>query len=450
MARRKKRKEKKLLDEVQLAEEILNQLKAVEPKMVTAGPHLPYGNLFDFSRPLSFLDANIGLLPFGTNEQELSYLARMSRAFLSPCETPKTGISLDDIARKVISEETTFDLTKYDLKLSFEGARGAMVTYLQHLVSADKPLVVYTSPNWIFDKIVSHVDGALSFTIHATTADEFVDKFAALEVSTKDRIAAVMIVDPANPLGYRFTPGQIVAIEEIAQQHGIVPIFDDVFRGLQDKGNRHSSSEYSHNSIIIETTSKRFGARSLGVTWSLVPRSSKIGYVSPIDSECVGCTNLATVVIEGLYNTDYGEKVRSMLQTNSRAFQRGFKDSFGEQQAPGRFVQAFPTMPLFTYHFDSEFWNPEDPFKVAAFKSHLAQANVRVSYGIDWICSPDSKFKLVLGGKDGKADLEIDKTHLPEIIHALRYLRICPTKTTPEMSYVGGQMMGSKFQHFFK
>jgi len=402
-----------------------------------AGKHLPYGSLFGFDYGFNFMDANIGFLDFGINTHELEAIRKLRVMQQKGCDA-ESKITLEEIAAKILRDETTFDLSQYNISTSTKGAREAIITALETIVTPQKPFVMYASPNWIFDGIVGSVKEARIVETFIPTADDFVEKFEF--ISTRIPLCAVILVDPANPLGYRFSKRHIERIEKVAEEQGIIPLFDDVFRGLQEKGKRHSSSEYSHRSIIIETTSKRFGARGLGVTWTLTPKELNLKLTAKEES-CLGCSSLAASVTQSLYETKYGERIQAYITANADAFKQGFYDSFtadnliGTKKTIGRFVHAFESMPFMTYHFEEV----EPELTINLVRDLKEIYGLRITQGFDWICQIREKEKAI---KEGKVTSLIER----EASFASSYVRICPTKETPERSYIAGNQLGTTMQ----
>lgn len=400
MKKKDKPEEKKLSPE-----EIQKVLDTLQPKIISAGNHLQYGTPFGYKTELDFLDANIGLIPFGINDTELSHLERIARVIDQGCKATSEK-PLEEVAMQILEDETNLNLANYNLRVSAGGARGAIATVINNVTTRKKPLVVYSSPNWIFDNLVTNLTKAQPCSFHATTADEFIERF---EQGANDNVAAVILVDPANPIGYRFSREHIERIEQVSEQYGIVPIFDDVFRGMQKEGERYSSSEHSHNSVIVETTSKRFGARGIGATWTLIPKT--IGFTPDISVSCQGCENIAATITQALYETGYGERIRQFITNNSKAFLKGFYTE--SKSMPGEFRQAFESMPIMTYHFQ-----PNDKFNSLTLRQFLRE-QVLITSGIDWICQTNIQ------------DQE-------RALHGISYVRICPTKETPDRAYIAG------------
>ena len=382
-----------------------------------AGPHLTYGTFAGPLVPFDNLDANIPLLEFGINDQELNWLGELFK-LKNPCKIKYKPI--EEVVKGIMEAETPIELDNYDLRVSASGARQAIIDSLTQLVSTDRPLVAYASPNWSFDIITSHVPGASRNPFFAFDENSFVSGFSQLP--NKNKIAAVILVDPANPLGYRFGRKHIQEIERIAKQNGIVPIFDDAFRGLQAPGERHSSSEYSNNSIIVETTSKRFGIKGIGVTWTLTPKTLNLPSLPSIRNECEGCSGTASLITDALYSTGYDTRIRSRLVTATDALIRGAADGFENFKDPGSFTKGFEGMPIIIYHL------PNLAYKNFEGTLERISNEIGVTSGLNWMCDYEKR----------TATNQISQE---EVIHALSYMRICPTKENPARLYVAGRKL---------
>lgn len=385
------------------------------PQTIFAGKHLPYGSFHGTVRGFDFMDATIGFLPFGENELELEHLKQINLLIGQSCNA-KNPLDLKNVARGILTKETSIDLSNYKLHTSLTGARGALIPWLTALVNQDEKRnrIAYASPNWGFDSIISKVPNAVHAPFYAFSADSFVDSFSKLK--DLDSVASLIIVDPANPLGYRLGKEEVSALESITDKHGVRLVFDDVFRGMQAQGERHGASEYSKNGIIVETTSKRFGVRGLGVTWTLVPNNLNLGLVdSVVNSECEGCSNIASAVTNGLYETKYGEKIRRHLILNANAFFNGVLFSSNEGENLGAIDLAFGGMPFVVYRLPSGKYPKMNEL-------HLTlRDKIGVTSGFDWI----SKIPEYTPSDD-------------EIKLASSYVRICPTKETPDRSFYAG------------
>ncbi len=379
--------------------------------------HLGYGTFFGNFKAMNLLDANIGSLPLGRNPDELKLVQAALYGQMIGCDA-RHDFRLDNVATKILSGETSFNLEDYTLQTTTGGARRAISDVLRHLTATGKRNVVaYATPNWAaFDHLVKTVPGAQSSAMHVETADQFVQKFS--DLPNKEKVAAIIVVDPANPLGYRLTETHVAELERIADKYGVAVVFDDVFRGMQVLGQRHSASEYSKNAIVIESTSKRFGERSLGVTWTLFPQGVDIKLTDSTDECRGGCKETAAAVVDGLYRLGYGERISEMVRQNGDAFVAGF-NMIAEELLPlqrGSFYRAFPATSIITYQF------PIMPISSQDFVDGLAD-RVQLTSGFEWVSDVRSRHKTL---------------SIEEVRCANSYMRICPTKETPDRCFLAG------------
>lgn len=402
----------------QIPEELPQEARS---RRILAGYHLPYGTFQGVVKPFDFYAADMGLLPFGENSSELLALSKISGLSGQGCEA-KYDSSLEEVARKILKRETRFDLSKYNIQTSAGGARQALINIFMNLLTGKKDSVAYASPNWAFDEVVP-LSGAKPSPFYAHSADMFVDSFAKLP--NLESLSSLIVVDPSNPLGYRLTKEHISALEDIADKHGVTLVFDDVFRGMQSKGDRHSAAEYSTRGIVVETTSKRFGARGIGATWSLIPKDIGIDFPQTL-IDCEGCSAMAAAITDSLYDAKYGEKIRNYLIRNTQAFMLGVNEVFADRDKNerGKFSSGFLGMPIITYTLPYGRYSKLEEL-------HSLFPALGVTSGLEWI----SKVPGYVPSED-------------EIGLGSSYIRICPTKESADRAYFAGMVIADSVNNY--
>ena len=85
-----------------------------------------------------------------------------------------------------------------------------------------------------------------------------------IEALINERTRAILITNPGNPTGVVLTPEQSRMIAEVARDHGLFLIGDEVYREFVYDGEALSSMasfpEIAENTILIDSVSKRFSA----------------------------------------------------------------------------------------------------------------------------------------------------------------------------------------------
>lgn len=100
----------------------------------------------------------------------------------------------------------------------------------------------------------------------STTPEEgyFYAERARIEALINDRTRAILITNPGNPTGVVLTPEQARMIAEVARDHGLFLIGDEVYREFVYGGEELASiatyEDMPENILVIDSVSKRFSA----------------------------------------------------------------------------------------------------------------------------------------------------------------------------------------------
>jgi len=99
-----------------------------------------------------------------------------------------------------------------------------------------------------------------------TTPEEgyFYADRSRIEALINEHTRAIMITNPGNPTGVVLTPNQMRMIADVAKEHGLFLIADEVYRefvyGGEELASMASYDDVDENVIIIDSVSKRFSA----------------------------------------------------------------------------------------------------------------------------------------------------------------------------------------------
>lgn len=87
---------------------------------------------------------------------------------------------------------------------------------------------------------------------------------ARIEPLINDRTRAIMVTNPGNPTGVVLTPEEMRMMADIAKEHGLFVIGDEVYREFVYGGEALASmaqfEDIAENAIIVDSVSKRFSA----------------------------------------------------------------------------------------------------------------------------------------------------------------------------------------------
>ncbi|PIN81466.1 hypothetical protein COV13_01035 [Candidatus Woesearchaeota archaeon CG10_big_fil_rev_8_21_14_0_10_32_9] len=212
--------------------------------------------------------------------------------------------------------------------------------------------------------------------------------------------------------------------DNLSNKYGITTIFDDVFRGLKEGDKKLSASENSESGIILETSSKRYGARGVGITWTLVPKTSKVHLNNNYITDELSL-ELATRVLSTLNSCKYNETIREHLITNTSAFLFGLNYGLNPDKNLGlTYNLPFAGSPFFTL-------NLPEQLSAIDLKKTLGEQGIGLTTGYDWMLPSDLRLD-----QDIKNKVENSTNN--------NFFRICPTKETPDRCTLAGRIVASQ------
>ena len=96
---------------------------------------------------------------------------------------------------------------------------------------------------------------------------------AAMIAELDPPVQGVIVASPANPTGTVIEPGELAAIAEWCDEHGVRLISDEVYHGLVYPGAPTTSCAWqtSRNAVVVNSFSKYFAMTGWRLGWLLVP-----------------------------------------------------------------------------------------------------------------------------------------------------------------------------------
>ncbi|MCE7698800.1 MAG: pyridoxal phosphate-dependent aminotransferase [Methanobacterium paludis] len=152
--------------------------------------------------------------------------------------------------------------------------------------------------------------------------DKFISK--PWPSQSSERIKAMIICNPHNPVGRLWKKEEIIRAGEIAIKNGVVIISDEIHCEILFKGNKHTpfasiSKEFEQNSIVCMAPSKTFNLAGLEVSTIIIPNKKLRNDFISTQSGIVPCPNLfGYTALEAAYRSadDWLEQVLDYLQEN--------------------------------------------------------------------------------------------------------------------------------------
>lgn len=185
-----------------------------------------------------------------------------------------------------------------------EGMRIACETIL---AEGDEALV--PNPGFIVYGPDVMLAGARPVDYHLRPENGYLPDVEELESLITPRTKAIIVNSPSNPTGTVFPKDTVKAICEIAEDHGLYIISDEVYDGFVYEGEHWSFARFHNDTIIVQSFSKSLAATGWRIGYvatskEIVKQLSKVQYYT------LACpsTALQYGVLEGLKVIDRFQK----------------------------------------------------------------------------------------------------------------------------------------------
>lgn len=261
------------------------------------------------------------------------------RAFQEPTVEymPSQGIPELLEAVETYYQSIGIDVDRNHIYITTGGTEAIMFTLLALTNPEDEILIFepyYSNYNTFFTMTGSH---PVAVTTYAENG--FHVERSAIEEKITDKTKAIFVTNPGNPTGTVFTEEEIRMIADVAKEHDLYIICDEVYREMVFDGRKPTSfgflEDIHDRLILIDSVSKRYsacGAR-IGV---LISKNDEI--LELISKLCQGRLAVSTIeqhAAVGLYSTGFRviNEIREEFETRRDVVYESL------QKIPGVFCQ---------------------------------------------------------------------------------------------------------------
>ena len=145
-----------------------------------------------------------------------------------------------------------------------------------------------------------------------TTPEEgyFYAERSRIEALINEHTRAIMITNPGNPTGVVLTPEQMRMIADVAKEHGLFLIADEVYREFVYGGEELASmaryDDVDENLVIIDSVSKRFSACGARIGIIISRNAELMSHTMKYCQARLSVATLDQVAAAALYSVDAG------------------------------------------------------------------------------------------------------------------------------------------------
>ena len=212
-------------------------------------------------RGIKIYHLNIGQPDVTTPDAYFKALREFSEPVLSYAPSPGVPVLLDAV--RGYYERIGVTLERGNIQATTGGSEALQATMATILDDGDEIVI----PEPFYPNYHTSVTLAGATIRPLTTCPEEGYRYAVrerVEACINERTRAIMITNPGNPTGCVISPEELKLMLDIAKEHGLFIICDEVYREFVYGGEPLLSAlqfpGYEENVIVIDSVSKRFSA----------------------------------------------------------------------------------------------------------------------------------------------------------------------------------------------
>ena len=205
---------------------------------------------------------NIGQPDIETPAQYFEAVRNFHQPTLAYAESPGMPVLTDAILKYY--EKHGMHFTPDEILITTGGSEALQFVFNCVLDTGDE--VIIPEPFYPNYDTMANACGAVIRPIHTSPEDGyFYADRAKIEAAINEHTRAIMCTNPGNPTGTVLTPEEMRMMVDVAKEHDLFLICDEVYREFVYEGNEplRSMGEFvdaAENVVIIDSVSKRFSA----------------------------------------------------------------------------------------------------------------------------------------------------------------------------------------------
>ena len=256
-------------------------------------------------------------------------------------------------------KEAIIDRLKQDYALDYSltevmvstGGKQALYNVAQAILNPADEVIIF-APYWVSYPPIVELAGARPIVIETVSDDNFSIDMNRLRSAINDRTKAIIINSPSNPTGAIYSEATIKQVAEIAIEHNLYIITDDIYDLIRFDG----KGPYNAPSLVNEA--KRLSIVVNGVSKTYAMTGWRIGYMAGPEDVVKACTKIQSqstsnpnsiaqyAALEALRGTDeFIYKMREEFKIRCNTFVNGLLEIGGIKcPMPQGAFYCFPDM----------------------------------------------------------------------------------------------------------
>jgi aspartate/methionine/tyrosine aminotransferase len=194
-----------------------------------------------------------------------------------------------------------------DLVLPTDSAAAAMFLVARYACQPGDEAIIFDPVDFLFGAAVDAAGGRRVYSpVNKATGEFDLDGMRRL-ITPRTRL--ICLCNPHNPLGRVLTPAELAAIGDIAVEHNLLIMSDEIWSDIVYPPHRHTSiasldTAYADRTISIYGLSKSFGLAGLRVGFLVAPNPRVLDdlvALSKVETTAAGVTTLSQIAAVAAY-----------------------------------------------------------------------------------------------------------------------------------------------------
>lgn len=197
------------------------------------------------------------------------------------------------------------DVDRQHIYITTGGTEAVMFILLALTNPGDEILIFepyYSNYNTFFT-----ITGARPVAVTTRAENGFHLDRAAIESKITDKTKAIFVTNPGNPTGTAYTEEEVRMIADVAKEHDLYLVSDEVYREMVFDGRKFTSFGYLEDVrerlVIIDSVSKRYSACGARIGVLISQNDEILALISKLCQGRLAVSTLEQYAAVGLYST---------------------------------------------------------------------------------------------------------------------------------------------------
>lgn len=193
------------------------------------------------------------------------------------------------------------------------GTSPAMLLVFSALLDPGDEVIVSDPHYACYANFIRYVQGEPVF-VKVYEQDGFVYTPQAIREKITPKTKAIFVNSPSNPTGSVIPEARMRQIVDVAREHGLYIVSDEIYHGLTYEGKDHSIMEFTDQAFVLNGFSKLFAMTGLRLGYLIAPPKF-IRALQVLQQNFFICANSITQLAGAVALTDADRETQAMRDT---------------------------------------------------------------------------------------------------------------------------------------